>query len=121
MRAQDIGRAGEALAREYLASIGYEILECNLRLGRGEIDILARDGDALVVVEVKTRCSAAFGRPEEQLTADKLRTLHRLAARVSAANPGAPVRVDVVAVMADAASGGSLVGAALTHLRCVMV
>ncbi|HAI87434.1 MAG TPA: hypothetical protein DCL63_10655, partial [Firmicutes bacterium] len=87
MQAQDIGRAGEALAREYLASIGYEILECNLRLGRGEIDILACDGEALVVVEVKTRCSAAFGRPEEQLTADKLRTLHRLAARVSAANP----------------------------------
>lgn len=120
MRAQDVGRAGEALAREYLASIGYEILGCNLRLGRGEIDILARDGNVLVVVEVKTRRSTAFGRPEEQLTAGKLRALRVLATRVSATCPGALVRVDVVAVMADAAPGGSLDGAAISHLRDVV-
>ena len=120
MRAQDVGRAGEALAREYLASIGFEILGCNLRLGGGEVDILARDGNVLVVVEVKTRRSTAFGRPEEQITAGKLRTLRALATRVSAACRGAPVRVDVVAVMADASSCESLTGAAISHLRGVL-
>ncbi|HON41923.1 MAG TPA: YraN family protein [Bacillota bacterium] len=120
MRAQDVGRAGEVLAREYLVSLGYEILGCNLRLGRNEIDILARDGDVLVVVEVKTRRSTAFGRPEEQITLGKLRTLRLVATRVSAACRGAPVRVDVVAVMADAATGESLAGAAISHLRNVL-
>jgi putative endonuclease len=120
MRAKDVGRAGEALAREYLTSIGYEILGWNLRLGRSEIDILARDGNALVLVEVKTRRSTAFGRPEEQIAAGKLRTLRALATRVSAACPGALVRVDVVGIMADAASGGSLTEVAISHLRDVL-
>jgi len=120
MRAQDVGRAGEALAREYLASIGFEILGCNLRLGSGEVDILARDGNVLVVVEVKTRRSTAFGRPEEQITAGKLRTLRVLATQVSAACRGASVRVDVVAVMADASSGESLAGATISHLPGVL-
>ena len=120
MRAQDVGRAGEALAREYLASIGFEILGCKLRLGGGEVDILARDGNVLVVVEVKTRRSTAFGRPEEQITVAKLRTLRALATRVSTAYRGAPVRVDVIAVMADASSGESLAGATISHLPGVL-
>ena len=120
MQARDVGRAGEELAREYLASIGYEILGCNLRLCRREVDILARDGDVLVVVEVKTRRSTAFGRPEEQITADKLRTLRILATQLSAASRGALVRVVVIAIMADAASGESLAGAAISHLRNVL-
>lgn len=119
MRAADIGRAGEALARTYLEFIGFEILGCNLRLGGGEIDILARDGDALVVVEVKTRRSTAFGRPEEQITAAKLRTLRLLATQVSAACRGASVRVDVIAVMANAWSRESLADVAISHLRGV--
>ena len=120
MRAADVGRAGEALARKYLEFIGFEILGCNLRLGGGEVDILARDGNVLVVVEVKTRRSTAFGRPEEQITAAKLRTLRVLATQVSAACRGAPVRVDVIAVMADASSRQSLADAAISHLVGVL-
>lgn len=116
MRAQDVGRAGEALARQYLESIGYEILGCNLRLGRSEVDILARDQDVLVVVEVKTRRSTAFGRPQEQIGPGKLRKLRVLATRLSAAYGGMPVRIDVVAIMADAASGESLSGADILHV-----
>ncbi len=119
MYTQEVGREGENLARNYLESIGYEILQRNLRLGHGEIDILARDGDVLVVVEVKTRRSTAFGRAEEQLTAGKLRTLRNLAARVAAAHPGVSVRVDVIAVAAHASPSGPLEGAVITHLQGV--
>ena len=121
MHAKDVGRAGESLAREYLVSIGYEILGFNLRLGRGEIDILARDEDALVVVEVKTRRSCSFGRPEEQLPASKIRTLRGLAARVAWAHPGATVRVDIIAVTVGRECGDSISSADILHLRGVDV
>jgi putative endonuclease len=67
---------GEAAAAQYLANAGYTIVERNYRCRAGEIDIVARDGDQLVFVEVRTRSSARFGTPEESITrakADKMR------------------------------------------------
>lgn len=75
------GTAGEDLAAQYLAGKGYRIIKRNFYFGRnGEIDIVARDGDVLVFVEVKARTSAAYGTPEEAVTAGKQRTI-RLAAQ----------------------------------------
>ncbi|MCE3245567.1 MAG: hypothetical protein K0S72_1695, partial [Arthrobacter sp.] len=66
MKAKDVlGRRGEELATAYLESVGMLIVERNWRCPDGEIDIVALDGDALVIAEVKTRRSLAYGHPFE--------------------------------------------------------
>lgn len=97
---QDLGRHGEQLAVTYLQTEGMEILERNWRCRHGEIDIIARDGAALVVVEVKTRSTRSHGTALESVRPAKLRRLRMLAARWLAAQPASfdTVRVDVVAL-----------------------
>lgn len=105
-RRQALGRFGEDLACRYLAGLGYVILARNWRCPAGEIDIVAVDGGCLVVCEVKTRSSTAFGPPEEAVTWRKARRLRALSrqwlAERSQREEGAArftaVRVDVVAV-----------------------
>jgi putative endonuclease len=104
MRAKDVlGRRGEDLAAGYLASLGMRVLERNWRCPEGEIDIVALDGDALVIAEVKTRKSLAYGHPFEAVGADKLARLHRLASAWCRAQGlgSPPCRVDVIAVIDD--------------------
>ena len=60
----EVGNHGESIAKDYLIKKGYEILETNWRFSRAEIDLIARDGQILVFVEVKTRSTAMFGEPE---------------------------------------------------------
>jgi putative endonuclease len=59
------GKKGEELALQYLKSLGYQILELNWRFSRAEIDLIAKENDTLVFVEVKTRSSSSYGMPEE--------------------------------------------------------
>ena len=59
------GKYGEQLAAEFLSENGYEIIERNYRYKHAEIDIIARQGEALIFVEVKLRSSQTFGVPEE--------------------------------------------------------
>ncbi len=73
------GTMGEDLAVEHLRRLGYTIHRRNYRFHRGEIDIIAQEGDTLVFVEVKTRRSAAFGDPEEAVTQMKVRKIRRIA------------------------------------------
>lgn len=61
----ETGNRGEAIAAAYLAAQGWEILERNWRFSRAEIDIIAKEGKVLVFVEVKTRSTDYFGKPEE--------------------------------------------------------
>jgi len=70
-----LGTRGEKLARRFLQQKGYQILDGNYRCRWGEIDIVVRDGNELVFVEVRTRRSADYGTPEESLTEAKLRRL----------------------------------------------
>lgn len=70
-RHNDLGKTGETLARRYLEGQGYRILEANWRYRRSEIDLVAMDGPILVFVEVKTRGTDVFGKPEEFVTARK--------------------------------------------------
>lgn len=65
------GKRGEQLAVEYLERKGYQILHTNWRFSRAELDIVAKDGDILVFVEVKTRSYDHFGKPETAVTARK--------------------------------------------------
>lgn len=78
MRKQALGRTGEDLAADFLERAGMVILERNFRCVRGEVDIIARDGDDVVFVEVKTRRTAALGSPLEAVTPMKLRRLRML-------------------------------------------
>lgn len=75
-----------------------KILQKNLKTRIGEIDILARDGDEVVVVEVKTKTSHRFGHPAEMVHYFKQRKLLQLARMVLMEYPSTTVRIDVVAV-----------------------
>ena len=59
-----LGLEGEKAARKYLESLGYQLLEANWRFQKYEVDIIARDGDQMVFIEVKTRRTDEFGEPE---------------------------------------------------------
>ena len=72
---KDLGNRGEDMAVDYLVAKGYAILDRNWRSGHKEIDIVARDGDVLVAVEVKTRKTDTFGEPELAVGALKQRKL----------------------------------------------
>ena len=77
--ANAVGAYGERLAARYLAELGMAILDRNWRCDQGEIDIVALDGTCLVIVEVKTRRTLAFGAPVEAVTPVKAARLRRLA------------------------------------------
>ncbi|MDO4610907.1 YraN family protein [Corynebacterium sp.] len=93
-----LGREGECAVAAALAADGYEVLGRNVRVGRDEIDVLARRGGVLHVVEVKTRTSSRWGGAES-VTPDKLARLRRAASRwLAESGPGGgvrEVRVDV--------------------------
>lgn len=117
MAAKDaVGRYGEDVAARHLVELGYQLLHRNWRCELGEIDIVARDGDCLVVCEVKTRRSTSFGHPAEAVTAQKAARLRRLAARWLQETGLRPpqVRIDVVAVLRPPTGP-----AAVEHLRAV--
>ncbi len=100
-KAQDFGRAGEALARLYLETCGFACVAARQRARGGEIDLIVRRGDLVVFVEVKARRGEGWGRPEAAVDARKLGHLRRAAAAwiVGGGAPGAAVfRFDVVAV-----------------------
>ncbi|MDA2812612.1 YraN family protein [Nocardiopsis sp. RSe5-2] len=96
-----LGRYGEDLAAAHLRRTGLRILARNWRCPDGEIDIVARWGGTLIVVEVKTRTGQRFGTPLEAVGPAKLRRLRRLARRYRAQAHNAPprTRVDVVGVL----------------------
>lgn len=98
-----LGRYGEELAARRLAEAGMTVLRRNWRCGRsGEIDIVARDGDMLVVCEVKTRRDGGFQHPMAAVTPKKAQRLRGLAERWIQAHGGAPpggVRIDLVGVV----------------------
>ena len=93
------GRDGETRAAEFLRTQGFQILAQNYRWRGGEIDLVARDGDCLVFVEVKTRRSHRYGAPEESITAEKQAQIVRTARHYLARHPtDLDTRFDVVAL-----------------------
>lgn len=98
-----LGRRGEDLAHRHLQRKGYCIVARNFRArsGAGEIDIIARRGDALVFVEVKTRSSTEFGAPDEAVDAHKQRRIVRAACEYIRRTEGCwdQARFDIVSVV----------------------
>lgn len=95
------GELGERAARKHLRQLGLKFLTANFRSERGEIDLVFRDADCLVFVEVKTRSSEAWTRPAAAVNARKRRLLSQTALdylRLSK-NPEAKIRFDIVEVL----------------------
>jgi putative endonuclease len=94
------GLAGERYAMRHLQAAGWRILSHRFRMGRMEIDLIARRGRVVAFVEVKTRCSAAFGTPLHAVGWQKQRDLVRVAQSWMDrwGRPGDAYRFDVVGV-----------------------
>ncbi|MDI1472823.1 MAG: YraN family protein [Thermodesulfovibrio sp.] len=95
----DFGKEGESIAIEYLLSKGYKILEKNFRTKFGEIDIIAKEGEYIVIIEVKRRMSDSFGSPELSVNPKKQEKLKKLALLyLYKLGKEHPVRFDVIAI-----------------------
>ena len=96
----NLGKKGEQLAARYLQQKGYKILDFNYRTKFGEIDVVAKDGETIVFVEVKTRTSTRFGEPEEAVGKRKLAHIKRAAESFCIANSyNGQTRLEVVAII----------------------
>ena len=94
------GSHGEQLACRYLEENGFEVLERNWRHGRHELDIIARKGRELVIVEVKTRTSDAHGQPAEAVKKGKRGLMIKAAnAYVQATGTDLGLRFDIVSII----------------------
>lgn len=104
MDRRDTGIQGEKLAQEFLKKRDYRIIETNYRSPYGEIDIVARQKDTLVFVEVRTKKSREFGSPEESVTPLKAEHLRATAYHYQQNHDDLPSswRIDFVAVELDA-------------------
>lgn len=112
-RRQALGAFGERVAVRFLEGLGWEILDRNWRRREGELDIVARDGDCLVVCEVKTRRGTTYGSPLEAVTARKAARLRRLAGWWVQEHPELTgvthaVRLDVVGVVLPYSGGPAI-------------
>lgn len=95
---RETGGLAETLARKALIEKGYLILESNFSNRFGEIDIIAKDKDVLVFVEVKAKKGIEFGLPEEMISPYKLRKVRNMAT-IYMKGETLPCRIDVVAVI----------------------
>ena len=98
----EIGKKGEKLAAEFLVRKGYRLVALNWHFKHKEIDILAYDGDWLVVVEVKLRSSDYYGDPSEFVTMKKQRFLIEAAEAYLDTIAAAPeVRFDIISILGE--------------------
>ena len=95
-----LGKTGEDLAEKHLLRIGYQVLHRNWRFGHDELDIIARDGNWLVVVEVKTRTTDFFGEPEMEVKPAKQRAIVKTAeAYILSSDYKGETRFDVIGIL----------------------
>lgn len=96
----ETGNKGEKLALQYLQKMGYKILDTNWHTRHYELDIVARDGNELVIVEVKTRTSEHYGHPSEAVNNKKIRRLINAAERyIHLHNINLDTRFDVISII----------------------
>ena len=95
----DLGKLGEAMAADFLLRQGYEILERNWVFQKAEIDLLARKGNCLAVIEVKTRSSVDFGLPQDFVNPKKIKLLVKAVNEyVLSKDLEVEVRFDIIAI-----------------------
>jgi putative endonuclease len=95
-----LGTSGEGLAVDYLKKLGYKIVGRNFRFDRAEVDVIAKDRDVLVFVEVKTRRGGTFGEPEDAITFRKRDQIRKAAEGYLFEHhlAGVECRFDVIAI-----------------------
>jgi putative endonuclease len=100
---QQFGEKGESLAVRFLKKKGYKILRQNYRTALGEIDIIAREDNTIVFVEVKSRKSIRFGNPKLAVNSKKQRKISMVALQYlkTTQQIGAKARFDVVSVISN--------------------
>lgn len=99
---RSVGARQEQIAAEYLKEREYQILECNFRCRTGEIDVIAKDKDCLVFVEVKFRKTPSMGLPEEAVDYSKMKRISHTARFYLLKNHipfDTPCRFDVVTIL----------------------
>jgi putative endonuclease len=97
---RSLGADGERRAVRFLKKLGYQIVKRNYKCPPGEVDIIARDGETLVFVEVKARSGTGFGLPQEAVDRRKQRRLVNVAFHyIGRLSEQPPVRFDIVTVM----------------------
>ncbi|MBR5804010.1 MAG: YraN family protein [Bacteroidaceae bacterium] len=95
-----LGKRGEDEATQYLERKGYFIMHRNWRWGKKELDIVARDGEEVVIVEVKTRRNTDYGKPEDAVNEQKIRhILSSTDAYIRKYAIDLPIRFDIVTVV----------------------
>lgn len=96
----DLGKAGEQLAAEYLIRKGYEIVERNWHYQKAEVDIIARLDNTLAVIEVKTRSTSVFGDPQDAVQKKKINLLIQAIDHFVEVNDlDVEVRFDIIAIV----------------------
>ena len=95
---QRIGKWGEEIAAEHLTQKGYEIVERNARTPYGEIDIVARQNDIVIFIEVKTRTSNSMGLPEDSITLRKRQHMIACAEHYAAEHEIDRWQIDVISI-----------------------
>lgn len=112
-----LGQAGEELAAELLSAKGYVLIAQNVIESVGEIDLLMKDGETVVVVEVKTQSISRHFNPIEKIDHAKQRKLYLLAQIVAARYPEQNIRVDAVTVHYVSGQAKPI----LTHLENILI
>lgn len=95
---QRIGKWGEEVATEHLVQRGYEIIGRNVRTPYGEIDVIAKQGDITIFIEVKTRTSNKMGLPEESITPKKQEHMIACAEHYAMENSTDHWQIDVISI-----------------------
>ena len=96
----ELGKSGEKEAVNFLRNKGYEILETNFVFDKAEVDIIAKTGDTLVVVEVKTRSTPDFGDPQDFVKPAQIKRLVKaIDYYINEKDVDLEVRFDIVAII----------------------
>ncbi len=102
----ELGKDGELAAVNFLKSIGYALITTNWRVGKYEIDIIAKEKDTLVFIEVKTRKTAAYGHPSEFLSLKQMRNIMEAAEMyMQKNNISLNARFDLVTLLKESGKG----------------
>ncbi|RZK60484.1 MAG: endonuclease [Pedobacter sp.] len=98
----DLGFKGEAIAKQYLVQLGYEILDENWTHGKAEVDLIAYINKQIIFVEVKTRSSVSFGLPEDFVSLAKQKQMDLAANEyIELMNHQGEIRFDIVSILFD--------------------
>lgn len=99
--ANPVGKKGEDLAVEFLSNRGYRIIDRNVKVGHGELDIITTHNNTLVFIEVKTRTSKSYGEPIESIGYHKLKSLINASEMYRLKHKDLPEQMRIDAVVVD--------------------